>query len=223
MITTKTILDILTVQQDSLDAYFTELAYRLDEAIQDDLFYNTQSVKELFADSSTSIKNNTTHNTIYFSGIGKNDTIAKKSANMLRSLQFDAHHLSPVDAMHGDMGLLREGDVIMAISKSGSTHELILFLNYVKQNFRNIVIIGMQVGTHQSPFHGCCDMVIELPKIDELDSFNLVPTMSNIVTQLYIDMVAIAVKEDIKMSKKEFVRSHPGGAIGLSLQKHNVV
>lgn len=159
-------------------------------------------------------------NNIFFIGVGKNDTIAKKSSNMLRSLNFSSHYLSPVDAMHGDMGMLRKDDILIAISKSGNTHELIHFLQYVSSTFKsNIKIVGIQIGENVSKFHEVCDIIIKLPQIDEIDSLNIVPTMSNIVTQLYIDMISIVIAEQRGLTLDSFTLSHPGGDIGKQFKR----
>lgn len=152
--------------------------------------------------------------TVFFTGIGKNETIALKSANMLRSLNFNSNQICAVNAMHGDMGMIRDGDTIVAISKSGNTQELIHFLTYVKK-FREITIIGITVGLKSNAaFKQCCDHIIDLPKVKEICNWNLVPTMSIISTQLYIDMIAVYVANKLALSRAKFIESHPGGSIG---------
>lgn len=157
---------------------------------------------------------------IFFTGIGKNDTIAKKSANMLRSLSIQSHHLSSVDAVHGDMGVIQTGDTIVAISKSGNTHELIQFLEYVNNTLKihvvkNIKIVGIQIGAKRSKFNDVCDIVINLPDVNEIDDVNIVPTTSNILTQLFIDAISVYTVESSGIHNLEhFKISHPGGDIG---------
>lgn len=148
--------------------------------------------------------------TVFFTGIGKNKSIAKKTSDMFASLNFDARALCPVDAMHGDLGSVRESDVIVAISKSGNTAELIHFLRYVSTEFPNILVFGVQVGIHDSKFDEYCDYVVKLPQIAETNELNA-PTNSIILSQLFLDAVATSI---ISITKDEFSRTHPGGTLG---------
>lgn len=207
----KNLTKLLRAQEIELGTYFNEL---------DDQINNNKDFKSWLGIMMDLIQDTNTLNTkqeraIYFTGIGKNDTIAKKSANMFRSLNFNAHHLSPVDAMHGDMGLLYSNDVIIAISKSGNTTELIHFLKYVK-SFRSLNIFGIQIGSKESAFDEQCDYNFHLPDLKEIDEWNIVPTMSNIAPQLFLDMAAINCANMCNLQLKSFKESHPGGAIGAS-------
>ena len=111
-------------------------------------------------ETSTSMEADLHDRSIYFTGIGKNETIALKTANMFRSLQYAAHKICPVNAMHGDMGLIRKDDIVVALSKSGNTSELINFLQYIKKNKPSVTIYGIQIGTNQSKFDAVCDTVL---------------------------------------------------------------
>lgn len=202
--------NILETQQLEISKYFTNLheQFNTDQELNDRFMDLIETITATYTLSGTH------SGAIYFTGIGKNDTIAKKSANMLRSLNFNAHHLNPVDAMHGDMGVINDNDTIIAISKSGNTGELVHFLNYVK-NFRILNIYGIQIGEKRSKFFETCNYVFTLPEVTELDEWSLVPTMSNITTQLFIDYFAMsASRECTDLTKELFVQSHPGGAIG---------
>ena len=148
--------------------------------------------------------------TLYFAGIGKNDSVAYKTANMFRSLQFASHKICPVHAVHGDMGMMRGSDIVVAISKSGNTSELILFLDYVKRTMPNVKIFGIQIGNAPSKFDEVCRHVIKLPSIDENNEVNA-PTNSIILTQIFLDLIAT---EAANLGVDEFKTSHPGGSLG---------
>lgn len=189
------------------------------KALQDLSFLSNDSIFTTYTDMLIeSILSTSTEawqkNSVYFTGIGKNDTIAEKTANMFRSLNFNAHNLNSVHAMHGDLGTLRAGDVIVAISKSGNTSELSHFLQYVNQNYPGVTVFGIQVSSSSSKFYQSCNYIIQLPEVEELDEFNKVPTTSNIITQLYFDAVAIRCAEAKNFSIDQFVKSHPCGTIG---------
>jgi arabinose-5-phosphate isomerase len=207
----KDFTSIINAQQLELDRYFTELKSRLSYNKQ--FFESVRAFIDLTKDTYTLNKNHS--RAIYFTGIGKNDTIAKKTANMFRSLNFNAHHISPVDAMHGDMGLLNDNDILVSISKSGNTSELIHFLEYVNK-FRTLETFAIQIGSKNSKFKDTNDHVFQLPEVQEIDSWNLVPTTSNIATQLFLDMIAILTSNELRLTREEFIESHPGGAIGAS-------
>lgn len=147
---------------------------------------------------------------ILFTGIGKNETIAMKTANMFRSLQYDAHKICPVNAMHGDMGMLDDNDIIVAISKSGNTSELINFLRYVRMTKPSVLIFGVQIGNDYSKFTENCHDVINLPYISEAGTLEA-PTNSGILVQIFFDTIAVSLPE---ISIDEFKQSHPGGTIG---------
>lgn len=152
----------------------------------------------------------TTLGKILFTGIGKNETIAMKTANMFRSLQYDAHKICPVNAMHGDMGMLDNNDVIVALSKSGNTSELINFLRYVSKTKPHVTIYGICIGLDKSKFDDVCDYTIHLPNVSEVGTLGA-PTTSNILMQIYLDTIAVSLPE---ITIEEFKTSHPGGTIG---------
>lgn len=208
---TSDLLTLINAQKTEMKTYFTEIQATITHDVG--FKYNLEILRDLIKDTFT--LNGGFEKAIYFTGIGKNDTIAKKSANMFRSLNFNAHHISPVDAMHGDMGLLNHQDILIPISKSGNTSELIHFLKYVKE-FRTLHIYGIQVGPKNSEFDDHCDYNFHLPAVKEIDKWNLVPTTSNIGTQLFLDMIAVHCSNLCDLQKKDFIQSHPGGAIGNS-------
>lgn len=147
---------------------------------------------------------------IFFTGVGKNKSIASKTANTFRSLNFTAHEMCPMDAMHGDLGMIENGDTIIALSKSGNTDELVHMLKYVK-NRLDVNIVGVQIGDEMSDLSDNCDKVFYLPEIKETNSLNA-PTNSIILTQLFFDAIATFLSQDL--TKDEFIRNHPGGTLG---------
>jgi D-arabinose 5-phosphate isomerase GutQ len=157
---------------------------------------------------------------IYFTGIGKNQTVAEKTANTFRSLGFPAHSINPISGLHGDMGMLKPNDLVIAISKSGKTSELNDFLNYVKTHKYVNVVSFQQTGLNASTISAktelakTSDFVIDLPRVDELETSNTVPTLSTIIMQAYLDIIATICSEKLDYSIKDFRLNHPGGIIG---------
>lgn len=194
-------LSILHKQKSSLSTYFD---YMSEKSLDLDIL-----LKRLY--NSVTSQGSCT----YFTGIGKNQPLAIKTANMFKSLQFHAQFIDPVCAMHGDMGVLRKGDTIIAISRSGTTYELRHFISYVEQNYTdiNIYLICQPNKDIRNLYH-TSTFVVELPRVEELDKFDLVPTMSNITIQLFLDFIGISFAEMSDLTKETFVKSHPGGYIG---------
>ncbi len=160
------------------------------------------------------------HRSIYFTGIGKNQTVAEKTANTFRSLGFSAHSINPISGLHGDMGMLKPNDLVIAISKSGKTSELNDFLKYIKNHKYVTVVSFQQTGLNASIISGktelakTSDVVIDLPRVDELETSNTVPTLSTIIMQTYLDIIATICSEKLNYSIKDFRLNHPGGIIG---------
>jgi arabinose-5-phosphate isomerase len=84
---------------------------------------------------------NKPHRNIFFTGIGKNGHVAAKAASTFNSMGIRVFFINPVDAVHGDMGLIDKDDIILAISKSGNTEELLWFLKNAKDRTDNIFLI----------------------------------------------------------------------------------
>jgi D-arabinose 5-phosphate isomerase GutQ len=157
---------------------------------------------------------------IYFTGIGKNQTVAEKTANTFRSLGFAAHSINPISGLHGDMGMLKTNDLVIAISKSGKTSELNNFLQYIAKHKAVNVVSFQQTGLNASTIvektelAKTSDIVIDLPQVDELEASNTVPTLSTIIMQAYLDIIATICSEKLNYSIEDFRLNHPGGIIG---------
>lgn len=152
---------------------------------------------------------------IYFTGIGKNQTVAEKTANSFRSLGFKAHSINPISALHGDMGMLRPGDLIVSISKSGKTTELHAFLKYIKETKPEVSLLGLQQSSEETMISKLINTIC-LPEVSELGDNKMVPTMSTIIMQTYLDIVAIQCAKLTRYDKTNFKENHPGGIIGQS-------
>lgn len=145
---------------------------------------------------------------IYFTGIGKNQPIAEKTANMLRSIGFTAHYFDITNALHGDIGVLRHNDVLVGISKSGKTAELVQAFRYIKaNNICKTLTVSLEQGSSiPSTNH------LTLPAVTELDDFNKIPTTSNLAFQMFFDVLAMFLSPQLTL--KQFLKNHPGGEIG---------
>ena len=148
---------------------------------------------------------------IFFTGIGKNGHVAAKAASTFSSIGLPCFYIDPVASVHGDMGVINRKDIIVAISKSGNTEELIHFLHHVEH--KNCKIISI----HSNPSNKSLDysyMDIDLHVDQEADHLNIVPTSSIAVFTIFLQSVACEISSIKRLTIEQFVKNHPGGSIG---------
>jgi len=147
-------------------------------------------------------------------GIGKSGNIGRKIAATLTSTGTTSVLLDSVDALHGDVGVVSDGDVILILSYSGETEELLNLLPALKR-FK-VRMIGL-TGMAHSTLAKACDWVlnVEIPK--EACPFNLAPTSSTTAMLVMGDALAMAILEARGFRKEDFATRHPSGAIGRAL------
>ncbi|MCX8130427.1 MAG: SIS domain-containing protein [Clostridia bacterium] len=148
----------------------------------------------------------------FFTGIGKNGHVAAKIASTFSSFGLRSIYIHPVDAVHGDMALFSKGDILVAISKSGSTDELMVFLHALKQiNFNNIIGIHSKP---ESPLDKISRLGLYIPVVSEADHLGIAPVASSLAYMSILQSFAVAISSQNGFTKKDFVRTHPGGALG---------
>ncbi len=153
---------------------------------------------------------------VIVSGIGKSGIIAKKIASTFSSIGIPAIFFHPAEGMHGDLGLVRQDDLLIAISKSGETEELLTMLPLLKR--LNVPIIAL-TGDPKSVLAGQADVVLDASVEMEACPNNLVPTSSTTAAMVMGDALAVALMERRGLTPDDFAIFHPGGAIGRSLIK----
>jgi len=151
---------------------------------------------------------------IVVTGVGKSGHIGSKIAATLASTGTPAFFLNPLDAYHGDLGMLAPGDLVLAISYSGATEELLRFLPLIQA--KHITIIGMS-GNPDSLLARCSDIHLSIAVEREADPLNLVPTASTTATLALGDALACALVEAKHFQPTDFARLHPGGDLGRKL------
>lgn len=147
-------------------------------------------------------------------GIGKSGNIGQKIAATLTSTGSTSVVLNSVDALHGDLGIVNDGDVVLALSYSGETEELIHLLPALKRF--SVQIISL-TGHPRSTVARHSDVVLKVKVPREACPFNLAPTASTTATLVMGDALAMAVLRARGFKEKDFARYHPAGAIGRSL------
>ena len=151
---------------------------------------------------------------IVISGIGKSGHIGYKMAATLASTGSPAIFLHPVEAMHGDIGILHKNDILLAVSYSGETDELLPLLPSAK---RLEIPIAAITGNPGSKLAKWSDIVIPMPVGKEACPFNLAPTTSTTALLIIGDALAMVLLDIRGFTKKDYGRLHPGGAIGRSV------
>jgi len=151
---------------------------------------------------------------IVVTGVGKSGHIGNKIAATLASTGTPAFFLNPLDAYHGDLGMLGADDLVLAISYSGATEELVRFLPLIQA--KKIRIIGMSSNA-DSPLARCSDVHLNIAVEREADPLNLVPTSSTTATLALGDALACALIEAAHFQPTDFARLHPGGDLGKKL------
>ena len=151
---------------------------------------------------------------IVVTGVGKSGHIGSKIAATLASTGTPAFFLNPLDAYHGDLGMLSSQDIVLAISYSGATEELVRFLPIIQA--KRIPIIGMSSNA-DSPLARCSEIHLNIAVEAEADPLNLIPTASTTATLALGDALACALIEATHFQPTDFAQLHPGGDLGRKL------
>ena len=153
-------------------------------------------------------------NKVVVAGVGKSGNIGRKIAATLSSTGAPAVVLDPVDALHGDLGVVHEGDVVLVLSYSGESDELVHLMPALKRF--GVSIVGL-TGSSGSTLGRYADVVLNCRVPREACSFNLAPTSSTTAMLVMGDALALTVAEARGLRLEEFAKRHPAGAIGRAL------
>ena len=151
---------------------------------------------------------------VIVTGVGKSGIIARKIVATMNSTGTPSVFLHPTDAVHGDLGIVRDGDVVICISKSGSTAELSILLPM----FRRIgVPVISLVGSLSSPLAGESTVALDVSVREEACPLDLAPTSSTTAALALGDALAIALLDRRQFTREDFALYHPGGTLGKRL------
>ena len=153
-------------------------------------------------------------NKVVLTGVGKSGLIARKIAATLSSLGVSAAFLHPVEALHGDIGMVQDDDVAILLSKSGNTEELVKLLPYIKMRSAKIISI---LGNVNSTIARFSDIVLNATVEREACPFNLAPSSSSTLALAFGDALAIASMKLRQLTLEDFSKLHPLGQIGRSI------
>jgi arabinose-5-phosphate isomerase len=153
---------------------------------------------------------------VIVAGLGKSGLIGRKISATLASTGTPSFFLHASDALHGDLGMLASGDVLIAISQSGETEELLQLLETVKR--LQISLIAM-TAEKNSQLAAASDVVLDVSVKEEACSLNLAPTASTAAALAMGDALAIALVDRRGFKEEDFAALHPGGRLGNKLRR----
>ena len=152
---------------------------------------------------------------IIASGLGKNVPICDKFVGTMLSLGFDAGFLHTNSAVHGDMGMVKPGDLVIILTKSGSTAESVYLADLLQKrsgvnlwllSFKKDSVLDKKIGK---------SLIVDLEH--EGDMWNIVPNNSTTLNLIILQAVAMSLAKKMELSLNDFKQNHPGGAIGVQL------
>lgn len=187
---------VLSIEAEAVQA----LAGQLDEAF-------TRAVDLILASSGR----------VIVSGIGKTGHIGRKFAATLASTGTPAYFVHAAEAAHGDLGMITADDVLVAISYSGSSEELLKIVPLVKRQGAHLIAL---TGNPDSPLAREADVHLNGAVREEACPLNLAPTASTTAALALTDALAVALLDARGFGPDDFARSHPGGALGRRLLTH---
>jgi arabinose-5-phosphate isomerase len=154
---------------------------------------------------------------VVVTGMGKSGHVARKIAATLASTGTPAFFLHPAEAHHGDLGMITRTDVVLALSNSGETPELVLLLPHLKRLGVPLIVM---VGKADSTLGRAASVILDVSVPEEACPLNLAPTASTTASLAMGDALAVSLLEARGFTKQDFARSHPGGSLGRQLLLH---
>ena len=148
---------------------------------------------------------------VIWTGMGKSGIICHKLAATMRSTGTPALHLHPAEAIHGDLGMINPEDLVVAVSHSGTTEEILRLVEFVKRQGIPLIAFTSQAD---SPLAEAADLHLDLGVSREACPFGLAPTASTTATLALGDALSMAVSVRKGFSEEDFARLHPGGKLG---------
>jgi arabinose-5-phosphate isomerase len=153
---------------------------------------------------------------VVVTGIGKAGLEARKISATLASTGSPSHFLHPAEALHGDLGALRSGDVVLALSQSGESEEVTRLLPHVAA--RRIRIVAL-TGSTQSTLGRAADVVVPTGSVREACTLGLAPSTSTSLMLALGDAIALVTSRLRQFTREDFAARHPGGSLGRQLMR----
>lgn len=178
------------------------------------LNYGKNKLNDDFNQAVELIKNSVPPGRVIVMGMGKSGHIGNKIAATLASTGTPAFFVHPAEAGHGDLGMLTQHDIVIAISQSGKSDELLRIMPYIKRNGIKLIVL---TGGLTSPLAECADILIDTTVPEEACPLGLAPTSSTTLTLVLGDALAICLLTSRGFTENDFAETHPHGALGRKL------
>jgi arabinose-5-phosphate isomerase len=188
--------------------YFADIISQIQDAFS---YLDETQFNRLLDDCENAAKRG---NKIIASGLGKNVPVCEKFVGTMHSLGLSAAFLHTNTAMHGDLGAIKDGDVIFILSKSGSTAESVLFAEYIGNWNVSKWVLSFNDGGKLAQI---CDNALLMPLEHEGDPWDIVPNNSSSCYLILLQGIALYLAQRLGVRLADFRRNHPGGAIGEKL------
>lgn len=142
--------------------------------------------------------------------------ILQKLSKMLISYGAESSYLNPIDSLHGDIGMVHKGDIVIMFSKSGSTVELISIVPNLKLKGAGIISVTCSRGSH---LERLSDHHVQLPLLRENCPLGVSPVSSSIIQMLFADTLAASIASFSNLSERGYQSNHPAGDIGSRISR----
>ena len=192
-----------------MEKYFENTLRILSDAIKS---VDTQVFEQLVEECYKTLKSG---HKVIASGLGKNVPICDKFVGTMLSLGFDAGFLHTNSAVHGDMGMVKPGDLVIILTKSGSTAESVYLTDLLQK--REGVNLWLLSFKHDSVLDKKIGKSLIIKMEHEGDMWNIVPNNSTTLNLIVLQAVAMTLAQKFNLTLDDFKQNHPGGAIGVQL------
>jgi arabinose-5-phosphate isomerase len=156
---------------------------------------------------------------IFFVGVGQSFHVAKKTACSISSLGRPAFYMHATEALHGDMGMITKNDVVVFISSSGETPEVMKIIEPIKRISPKTIAIVSKAG---SSLAANCEHVLVTGVNEEAGPIKFAPSSSALVMIGLLDAITMAIATSIGFTEKDYLKYHPGGELGKKLREKNL-
>lgn len=148
------------------------------------------------------------------SGMGKAGVIARKISSTFSSTGTPSVFLHPGEAQHGDLGLIHENDVLLVLSNSGKTREVIELVRLTHQLHGKMVQVISITSHPESELRNLSDIILSIGEVQEVCNLGMAPTTSTTAMLALGDVLCVLVMEEINFTKEDFLKRHHGGYLG---------
>ena len=156
-------------------------------------------------------------NRIIVTGVGKNSNIASKISETMASLGIPSFYLNTAHVPHGDLGFVGYHDVVIHISRSGTTDEMLFVVDQIKKVRPNVKQVLVHCNKNKPTASGC-DFELFAGAVVEGDEHGLAPTSSTTALLCILDCISVTLSSMIGFSRQDFLSYHPAGALGKMLK-----